>query len=196
MFNFCFYVKALNIWHHTIHINSCRYPYSNRQITFLWLTGAAIFYTILHREQTFESIPQKKMRFASGKAILASAGNVPIIFWKIWSLVNVIGKHKTWKAFRYYAKNSNNGPHAEEFSIGNVNFFHFFTDFFQLLIHDQHFNFKNLGYDKLTSRSKKWFPGLTLLPASWLSWQDLAKFLLHLGKHGSHGKILIKILLR
>ena len=25
--------------------------------------------------------------------------------------------------------------------------------------------------------------------------QDLAKFLLHLGNHGSHGKILIKILL-
>ena len=39
-------------------------------------------------------------------------------------------------------------------------------------------------------------PGLTLLLASWLSWQDLAKFLLHLGSHGSHGKILIKILLR
>ena len=39
-------------------------------------------------------------------------------------------------------------------------------------------------------------PGLTLLLASWLSWQDLAKFLLHLGNHGSHGKILIKILLR
>ena len=39
-------------------------------------------------------------------------------------------------------------------------------------------------------------PGLTLIPASWLSWQDLAKFLLHLGKHGSHVKILIKILLR
>ena len=37
-------------------------------------------------------------------------------------------------------------------------------------------------------------PGLTLLLASWLSWQDLAKFLLHLGNHGSHGKILIKIL--
>ena len=37
-------------------------------------------------------------------------------------------------------------------------------------------------------------PGLTLLLASWLSWQDLAKFLLHLGSHGSHGKILIKIL--
>ena len=36
----------------------------------------------------------------------------------------------------------------------------------------------------------------TLLLASWLSWQDLAKFLLHLGNHGSHGKILIKILLR
>ena len=30
-------------------------------------------------------------------------------------------------------------------------------------------------------------PGLTLLLASWLSWQDLAKFLLHLGNHGSHG---------
>ena len=39
-------------------------------------------------------------------------------------------------------------------------------------------------------------PGLTLLLASWLSWQDLAKLLLHLGNHGSHGKILIKILLR
>ena len=39
-------------------------------------------------------------------------------------------------------------------------------------------------------------PGLTLLLASWLSWQDLAKFLLHLGNHGSHGKILDKILLR
>ena len=39
-------------------------------------------------------------------------------------------------------------------------------------------------------------PGLSLLLASWLSWQDLAKFLLHLGSHGSHGKILIKILLR
>ena len=39
-------------------------------------------------------------------------------------------------------------------------------------------------------------PRLTLLLASWLSWQDLAKFLLHLGNHGSHGKILIKILLR
>ena len=41
-----------------------------------------------------------------------------------------------------------------------------------------------------------WTPGLTLLLASWLSWQDLAKFLVHLGSHGSHGKILIKILLR
>ena len=40
------------------------------------------------------------------------------------------------------------------------------------------------------------YPGLTLLLASWLSWQDLVKFLLHLGNHGSHGKILIKILLR
>ena len=39
-------------------------------------------------------------------------------------------------------------------------------------------------------------PGLTLLLASWLSSQDVAKFLLHLGSHGSHGKILIKILLR
>ena len=40
-------------------------------------------------------------------------------------------------------------------------------------------------------------PGLTLLLAYWLSWQDLAKFLLHLGNHGTHGKILIiKILLR
>ena len=39
-------------------------------------------------------------------------------------------------------------------------------------------------------------PGLTLLLASWMSWQDLTKFLLHLGSHGSHGKILIKILLR
>ena len=39
-------------------------------------------------------------------------------------------------------------------------------------------------------------PGLTLLLASWLSWQELAKFLLHLGNHGSHGKILIKILLK
>ena len=39
-------------------------------------------------------------------------------------------------------------------------------------------------------------PVLALLLASWLSWQDLAKFLLHLGNHGSHGKILIKILLR
>ena len=34
------------------------------------------------------------------------------------------------------------------------------------------------------------------LAKSWLSWQDLAKFLLHLGNHGSHGKILIKVLLR
>ena len=41
-----------------------------------------------------------------------------------------------------------------------------------------------------------WSPGLTFLLASWLSWQDLVKFLLHLGNHGSHGKILIKILLR
>ena len=41
-----------------------------------------------------------------------------------------------------------------------------------------------------------WVPGLTLLLASWLSWLDLAKFLLHLGNHGSHRKILIKILLR
>ena len=39
-------------------------------------------------------------------------------------------------------------------------------------------------------------PGLTLPLASWLSWQDLAKFLLHLGNHGSYGKIRIKILLR
>ena len=41
-------------------------------------------------------------------------------------------------------------------------------------------------------------PGLTLLLASWLSWQDLAKFLLHLasGNHGTYGKFLIKILLR
>ena len=37
---------------------------------------------------------------------------------------------------------------------------------------------------------------LTLLLASWLSWQDLAQFLLHLGNHGSHGKILTKILLK
>ena len=38
-------------------------------------------------------------------------------------------------------------------------------------------------------------PGLTLLLASWLSWRDLAEFLLQLGNHGSHGKILIKIIL-
>ena len=37
-------------------------------------------------------------------------------------------------------------------------------------------------------------PGLTLLLASWLSFQDIAKFLLHLGNHGSHGKILTKII--
>ena len=35
-------------------------------------------------------------------------------------------------------------------------------------------------------------PGLTLLLGSWLSWQDLTKFLLHLGDHGTHGKILIR----
>ena len=45
-------------------------------------------------------------------------------------------------------------------------------------------------------RTQNLEPGLTLLLASWLSWQDLAKFLLHLGSHGSHGKILTKILLR
>ena len=39
-------------------------------------------------------------------------------------------------------------------------------------------------------------PGLTFFLASWLSWQDLAKFLLHLGNHGSHGKIFTKIILR
>ena len=39
-------------------------------------------------------------------------------------------------------------------------------------------------------------PWLTLLLASLQSWQDLAKFLLHLGNDGSHDKILIKILLR
>ena len=39
-------------------------------------------------------------------------------------------------------------------------------------------------------------PGLTLLLASWHPWQDLAKFLLHLGNHGSHGKTLTKILRR
>ena len=33
--------------------------------------------------------------------------------------------------------------------------------------------------------------GLTLLLASWQSWQDLTKFLLQLGNHGTHGKILI-----
>ena len=35
-----------------------------------------------------------------------------------------------------------------------------------------------------------WHPGFTLLLASWMIWQDLAKFLLHLGNQGSHGKIL------
>ena len=38
-------------------------------------------------------------------------------------------------------------------------------------------------------------PGLTLLLAYWLSWQDLTNFLLHLGNHGTHGKIPIKTLL-
>ena len=47
-----------------------------------------------------------------------------------------------------------------------------------------------------TNEAVKSIPGLTLLLASWLSWQDITKFLLHLGNHGSHGKILIKILLR
>ena len=37
---------------------------------------------------------------------------------------------------------------------------------------------------------------LTLLPASWLPWEDLAKFLLHLRNHGPRGKILIKMLQR
>ena len=41
-------------------------------------------------------------------------------------------------------------------------------------------------------KTRKGFPGLTVLLASWLSWQDLTNFLLHLGNHGSHGKILIK----
>ena len=41
-----------------------------------------------------------------------------------------------------------------------------------------------------------YLPGLTLLLASWLSWQDLAKFLIHLGNYGSHGKIFTKILSR
>ena len=42
----------------------------------------------------------------------------------------------------------------------------------------------------------QWIPGLTLLLASWLSWQDRTKFLLHLGNYGTHGKILIKNTLR
>ena len=53
-----------------------------------------------------------------------------------------------------------------------------------------------LGRSQRQNLRRIWLPGLTLLLASWLSWQDLAKFLLHLGNHGSHGKILIKILLR
>ena len=47
---------------------------------------------------------------------------------------------------------------------------------------------------ELNERNKQ--PGLTLLLASWLSWQDLTKFLLHLGDNGTYGKILKKILLR
>ena len=39
-------------------------------------------------------------------------------------------------------------------------------------------------------------PGLTLLLASWMPWQDLAKFLLHLGNHGFHCKIITIILPR
>ena len=50
--------------------------------------------------------------------------------------------------------------------------------------------------EKIIILKKCAMPGLTLLLASWLSWQDLAKFLLHLGSHGSHGKILTKILPR
>ena len=53
---------------------------------------------------------------------------------------------------------------------------------------DEEQNFKVVLNEKV--------PGLTLLLASWLSWQELAKFLLHLGNHGSHSKILIKILVR
>ena len=50
--------------------------------------------------------------------------------------------------------------------------------------------------EKFNSPDEEVIPGLTLLLASWLSWQDLAEFLLHFGNHGTHGKILIKILLR
>ena len=39
-------------------------------------------------------------------------------------------------------------------------------------------------------------PGLTLLLACYLSWQDLTTLLLHLGDHGTHGKIPNKISLR
>ena len=49
------------------------------------------------------------------------------------------------------------------------------------------------GSCKIVARIEFFLPGLTLLLASWLSWQDLAKFLLHLGNHGTHGKILTKI---
>ena len=46
------------------------------------------------------------------------------------------------------------------------------------------------------SNLSRYTSGLTLLLAFWMPWQDLAKFLLHLGNHGSHGKILTKILPR
>ena len=57
----------------------------------------------------------------------------------------------------------------------------------------------SLKFSNLLAKTKKKkvflsVPRLTLSLASWLSWQDLAKFLLHLDNHGSHGKILIKIL--
>ena len=49
----------------------------------------------------------------------------------------------------------------------------------------------------LTGPKMIFFSFLTgLLLASWLSWQELTKYILHLGNHGTFGRILIPIVLR
>ena len=66
--------------------------------------------------------------------------------------------------------------------IQGLNLFDQLRRLYKLLYHQQIWRLGSSRVDPLLS--------------SWLSWQDLAKFFLHLGNHGSHGKILIKILLR